>query len=872
MFARTEVSNNIVHIADSVDHERSWHILHTNQGPLLVGLWYRPPAYGEIASIDSLYNEWAQHSTEVVATIVLGDMNVHNQHWLEFSNGTTPEGRALCNVCSRIGLTEKVRKPTRGEYLLDLVLTDILSGVACKVLPKISDHNAVLATFALKVSRSLPIVREFWDFLHADWHGLCSSLKNINWASFFAGLGADAATTAFTDTLLHWSHEHIPTSTREVLKSSHPWLDANCRRAIADKIAAEGTAAYSKARQHCTSVIVRAHQKYIERTKKRIESLPSSSKKWWKLCDALLLKGGQTSSIPPLKKIASTSSTQSGTWVLDSQGKADLFAEVLSNKYVLCDPIVNEYSPIHDIEAKQSGFLPIRKRCVQKILQALSEDSGSGPDKIPTKVLKRCAVALALPIAILCRIILAEGVWPTLWRIHWLFPLHKKKSRSDPSNYRGIHLTSQLSKIVERVFSNYLLPYLTSVGAFGPNQFAYLRQRGYRDALAFTVSTWVWAIGHGRRVALYCSDVSGAFDRVRAERLMLKLRSAGVHDALLKVIWSWLQERTAHACVDGVFSKSFALRDMVFQGTVLGPMLWNTYYADAANAINAQSFTEAVFADDLNSFREYHRSASDERILEDIQKCQDALHRWGQANQVVFEPSKESFHILDRSQPFGEQFKLLSILFDTKLTMHDAVHSFCVEANWRLRTLLRTKRFYTTKKLVRLFKCHVLSYIEGATPAVYHAAPSILKELDEIQSNFLTQVGVSELTALELFNLAPLCMRRDIAMLALLHKVSLGVAPEPICSLFNMRAGTLDHLGFSSSFRTHCRQLSDPVAHFHAPIIKRSVFGLIRVYNRLPSHVLDAMNVSIFQRRLQKLAKDAARANSAQWQFMFHVS
>ena len=115
-------------------------------------------------------------------------------------------------------------------------------------------------------------------------------------------------------------------------------------------------------------------------------------------------------------------------------------------------------------------------------------------------------------------------------------------------------------------------------------------------------------------------------------------------------------------------------------------------------------------------------------------------------------------------------------------------------------------------------------------------------------------------------------MRRDVAMLALLHKVSLGTAPEPIRSLFNMRAGTLDHLGFSNSFRTHRRQLKDPVAFFHAPIIKRSVFGLIKVYNRLPSHVLDATNTRIFQRSLQRLAKEAAKANSANWQLMFHAS
>ena len=198
-----------------------------------------------------------------------------------------------------------------------------------------------------------------------------------------------------------------------------------------------------------------------------------------------MLRAGQTSSIPPLR-------SQWGPWILDVHGKANLFAEMLGKKYVLPEAVHNEFSDIHRrTSAEQAGFLPIRRRLIEKILKSLDADSSSGPEKMPTKLLKHCCVALALPVAILCRLILSRGMWPDPWRIHWLFPLHKKKVRSDPGNYRGIHLTSQLSKIVERVFAHHLIPYLTRVGAFGRNQFAYVRQRGYRDALAFVTFTWV---------------------------------------------------------------------------------------------------------------------------------------------------------------------------------------------------------------------------------------------------------------------------------------------------------------------------------------------------------------------------------------------
>ena len=51
--------------------------------------------------------------------------------------------------------------------------------------------------------------------------------------------------------------------------------------------------------------------------------------------------------------------------------------------------------------------------------------------------------------------------------------------------------------------------------------------------------------------------------------------------------------------VGGTFSNEFDLINQVFQGTVLGPMLWNLFFEDAALPIRRSGFKEIVFADDL---------------------------------------------------------------------------------------------------------------------------------------------------------------------------------------------------------------------------------------------------------------------------------
>ena len=136
---------------------------------------------------------------------------------------------------------------------------------------------------------------------------------------------------------------------------------------------------------------------------------------------------------------------------------------------------------------------------------------------------------LALPVEKLCRRILIEGRWPQGWCVHWIHPLFKRRSVSDPENYRGVQLTSQFSKVVERFLSAFFVPRLVELQGFGPNQFAYSAGRGARDAILFFLLSWRLAMSEGKVIALYCSDVSGAFDRVSANRILAKLRSAKMH-------------------------------------------------------------------------------------------------------------------------------------------------------------------------------------------------------------------------------------------------------------------------------------------------------------------------------------------------------
>ena len=89
-------------------------------------------------------------------------MNVHHAKWLYYSNGNTTQGADLKALCNVFGFQQLVRGPTRGEYLLDLFLTDI-PGSKTFVGPQVADHHMVIADVPAPKVSTLQVVRRGLD-------------------------------------------------------------------------------------------------------------------------------------------------------------------------------------------------------------------------------------------------------------------------------------------------------------------------------------------------------------------------------------------------------------------------------------------------------------------------------------------------------------------------------------------------------------------------------------------------------------------------------------------------------------------------------------------------------------------------------------
>ena len=121
------------------------------------------------------------------------------------------------------------------------------------------------------------------------------------------------------------------------------------------------------------------------------------------------------------------------------------------------------------------------------------------------------------------------------------------------------------------------------------------------------------------------------------------------------------------------------------------------------------------------------------------------------------------------------------------------------------------------------------------------------------------------------FSLAPLVVRRDIAMLGLLYRINAGIAPDVFSRYIFPSSRSYFPRGLRAQTLRRNRQLHDHIDGSQSRMFQRSLFGLIYTYNILPQNLVDSKSVHIFQRRLQRGLMRAAKSNIVRWQNIFTV-
>ena len=261
VFILDEYAPRVTLVEISEVAERVWVLAHTDRGPYLICCWYRPPNPGNVETIISFEAEHRTHKDGAVGVFVLGDLNVHSIRWLTHSARESAEGRLLCDTSNQMGLRQLVKEPTRGKYILDLVLTDV-PDCSAKPCAAVADHNGVLTQVKFKIPETASHEREVWHFSDADWERLESNIEDANLDFLITTFPSEGA-QRLTEQLLRITEDNIPRRAVKIRKTTHPWLTERGEQAVRRKHEAQGTEQEADAARECSETLLEEHYEYM---------------------------------------------------------------------------------------------------------------------------------------------------------------------------------------------------------------------------------------------------------------------------------------------------------------------------------------------------------------------------------------------------------------------------------------------------------------------------------------------------------------------------------------------------------------------------------------------------------------------------------
>ena len=441
----------------------------------------------------------------------------------------------------------------------------------------------------------------------------------------------------------------------------------------------------------------------------------------------------RSSKIPPL--------FVNNNFVLNCKEKAKLFNDFFA---LQCKPIVNDsvLPTLHFLTNERKESVVIRDSDIISLIRNLDTSKANGSDGISGHMLQLCDESVVLPMKIIFENILQSSVYPDMWKIANVTPIHKKNDKQLIKNYRPISILPICSKILEKIIFDSLYAYLSSNNLITKNQSGFRPGDSTSNQLLYLINEIHKSFDDPKclEVRSVFLDVSKAFDKVWHDGIIFKLRRNGVSGHLLKLFQSYLNNRKQRVVLNGSFSEYANVESGVPQGSVLGPLLFLVYINDLENDIKSNI---KFFADDTMLFsivRNVETTASDLNV--DLECIRKWAYQWKlefnldptkQATEILFSCKKSTtqhpplFFNNTRVSQVIEQ-KHLGLILEPKLSFSKHLHEKMLKANKNIRILKILSRFLPLKTLDQMYKSLVRSHLDYCD-VIYHIPAQITHPL-----------------------------------------------------------------------------------------------------------------------------------------------
>lgn len=705
-----------------------------------------------------------------VSYFVCGDFNSRHGHW-NCARANTAGNILYDEYCMKNFLIKFPSKPTRfptGTHgtpsTIDLVLTNGKHRTSdFKCLSLNSDHVAV--TFTIHISGTIEHNEERLapDYQNADWDRYRALIhfnirpSSLNIENITTTEEIDTHIDKFISLINHARDKSVPLAFHHRYKLSIP---DSLRETIRIKNAVRRYWQHTRYPQ--VKAVLNRMEKDIKKSINEIRNfnwnlklsdIKPSNQSVWKT--ARLIKN-KNKNIPPLndgEKICITPLEK---------------AELISDEF-----FKNHQNPLadgdpdftNDIQHKVNEFLndpnqqficedyPDEEEVIG-IIKKLKNPKAPGIDRINNILLKKLPAKGITYLLFIITACMKLSYFPEKWKHAKVIPIPKPgKDHSIPSGFRPISLLCAISKILERVLLNRVNKFLNEKEILPPEQHGFKAKFSTTHQLFNVISNAKQKLREKSSTGIIMLDVEKAFDRVWHDGLLSKMIDLQFPAHIIKIIHSFIINRTFHVEIFGKKSKTHGIPFGVPQGAVLSPTLYNIYTFDIPKFVRTSI---ALFADDTAFYSSSPSAWKIAKNLRDHAKIiASYLKKWkininNQKTQALFitnrlkkQLPKSTIRIFDTDVKWQSDCKYLGMVLEKKLTFKKHFDYVIHRANVAIRTLypmISRKSQLNVKNKLMIYKLAIRPIVTYACPAFIEIAKTHIKKLQILQNKALKMI------------------------------------------------------------------------------------------------------------------------------------
>lgn len=506
-----------------------------------------------------------------------------------------------------------------------------------------------------------------------------------------------------------------------------------------------------------------------------------------------------------------------------------------------------------------SNFTPCTPNEIIKIINDLDTNTSSGIDKINTKSIKCIQNLISEKLALCFNKLMADGDFPESLKIAKVTPVYKSGNKSDPGNYRPISVLPVISKILEKILYCRLVKYLDSFNFLSERQYGF-KAKSNTTAATLDLTTKIKSNIDKKNIVLgIFIDLKKAFDTVSHKLLLQKLEHIGIKGSALKILTSYLTNRSQVVKIGDFQSDALPITCGVPQGSILGPLLFLIYINSIAKLKLHGHVT--LYADDTCLF---YFGANIHELIRLAQEDLNILFDWFQKNLLTVNINKTCYiifkaknkhvpsheHLTINNTPLEEKQceRYLGLRMDNYLTWKNQIEHIKNKLSSLIGSLYNVSRCVPRKLRFTIYNSLVKSHLLYLIEIWGSAAKTRIQELQRIQNKIIKTLFCYP------FSTPTTKIYRETK---LMNIKQLYIYNTCIIIRKIIKKNIQTNLTFTEKSQTTKRSLRQPsllvLPKVRTNCGKKNItFEGAQLYNRLPSNVRDVNSFSSFKLQLSK--------------------